>query len=121
MVTDSYRDFVLERLGAVVDDVRHRRMFGGVGIYAGASFFALIDDDVLYFKVGDANRGDFEGAGMRPFAPFGDAARPMQYWEVPGEVLEDDERLRQWAAAAITVAREAAAARSRKTKPKGKS
>jgi TfoX/Sxy family transcriptional regulator of competence genes len=25
-------------------------MFGGLGIYSGELFFALVDDDVLYFK-----------------------------------------------------------------------
>ena len=46
-------------------------MFGGVGIYAKEAFFALVDDDVLYLKVDDSNRGDFEARGMSPFQPFG--------------------------------------------------
>ena len=42
-------------------------MFGGVGIYAGDLFFALIDDDTLYFKVDDSNRSDFEKRDMGLF------------------------------------------------------
>ncbi len=44
-VSPSFRTFVLEQLGRVVAGVRGRAMFGGVGIYAGDLFFALIDDD----------------------------------------------------------------------------
>jgi len=47
-------------------------MFGGVGIYAGQLFFALIADDTLYFKVDDSNRSDFERLAMRPFQPYGE-------------------------------------------------
>jgi DNA transformation protein len=41
-------------------------MFGGVGIYAAELFFALLDDDTLYFKVDDATRPQFESRGMTP-------------------------------------------------------
>jgi DNA transformation protein len=54
---ESDRDFVVEQLGRVVPQIRSRAMFGGFGIYAGADFFALIANDVLYFKVDDSNRG----------------------------------------------------------------
>ena len=42
----------LERLGAVSS----RRMFGAVGLYRDDVFFAIIDDDTLYFKVDDSTR-----------------------------------------------------------------
>jgi TfoX/Sxy family transcriptional regulator of competence genes len=41
-VSGGFRSFVLEQLGRVVRDVRGRSMFGGVGIYSGDLFFALI-------------------------------------------------------------------------------
>jgi TfoX/Sxy family transcriptional regulator of competence genes len=41
-------------------------MFGGVGIYAGNLFFALIADDTVYFKVDAATRPQFEERGMAP-------------------------------------------------------
>jgi DNA transformation protein and related proteins len=43
-VSQSYREFVLEQLGRVMP-VNGKSMFGGVGIYAGALFFALIAED----------------------------------------------------------------------------
>jgi DNA transformation protein len=74
-------------------------------------FFALIAGDTLYLKVDDSNRGDFEAAGMGPFAPFGDEKMVMQYYELPADLLEDADALRPWVFKAIDVAR---AARRRK-------
>jgi len=79
-------------------------MFGGVGIYADKLFFALIDDDTLYFKVDDSNRPDFERLGMKPFQPYGEGGEIMQYYQVPTDLLEDLEALRPWAEKAIAVA-----------------
>jgi DNA transformation protein len=79
-------------------------MFGGVGIYAGELFFALIDEDLVYFKVDDTNRSAFENRGMRPFMPGGEGGEVMQYYQVPEDVLEDVEELRSWMEGAIDVA-----------------
>lgn len=103
-VSQSYRTFVLEQLGRVAP-VTARSMFGGVGIYSDGLFFALVDDDTLYFKVDDSNRADFEAEGMGPFMPFGDTSHVMQYYEVPGELLEDTDRLHLWMEKAVAVAR----------------
>jgi DNA transformation protein len=79
-------------------------MFGGVGIYAAERFFALIANDVLYFKVDDSNRADFEARGMGPFRPFGDDRDKMQYYEVPADLLDDPDALRPWAEKSIACA-----------------
>lgn len=104
-VSDSYRTWVLEQLGRVASGIRGRSMFGGLGIYSGAYFFALVDDDVLYFKVDDVNRPDFEARGMGPFQPFGEGGEVMQYYRVPEDLLDDPDALRPWADKAIEVAR----------------
>lgn len=114
-VTASYRAFVLEQLTRVLPEVRARNMFGGVGIYAGPVFFALIGNDVLYFKVDDTTRAGFEQHGMRPFRPFGEEGEVMQYYEVPPEVLEDADALRAWADAAVGVGRRARQHRAGRT------
>lgn len=101
-VSATYREFVLDQLGSAAP-VSARSMFGGVGIYSGPLFFALMDDDRLYFKVDDSNRADFEAKGMDAFHPFGDE-RAMGYYEVPEEVLEDAEELAHWMAKALRVA-----------------
>ena len=112
-VSSSFRTFVLDQLGRVTPHVRDRSMFGGVGIYTGELFFALIADDVLYFKVDENNRSDFEARGMGPFRPYGEAGEVMQYYQVPDELLDDTEALQRWAEMAIAVARRKAGRRSR--------
>lgn len=104
-VSPTFRAFVLEQLGRVAPGIRARAMFGGVGIYSEDHFFALIDDDLVYFKVDDGNRGDFEARGMGPFQPGGPGGEVMQYYQLPEDLLEDVEALRPWVGRAIEVAR----------------
>ncbi|MEO8295158.1 MAG: TfoX/Sxy family protein [Gemmatimonadota bacterium] len=111
-VSPSFRAFVLEQLERVVPDIRARSMFGGVGLYAGDLFFAVVDDDTIYFKVDDTNRGMFEHHGMEPFQPGGPGGEVMQYYQVPEAVLEDVDELRVWIESAVAVAR------SRKKRPR---
>jgi DNA transformation protein and related proteins len=106
-VSPSFRTFILDQLGRGVQGLRARSMFGGVGIYSGEFFFALIADDTLYFKVDDSNRPDFLARGMGPFQPYGEDGEVMQYYRVPEDLLEDPEVLGQWAQKAIAVARRA--------------
>ncbi|MBP1627249.1 MAG: regulator of competence-specific s [Holophagaceae bacterium] len=109
-VSPSYRDYVLDQLRQVTP-VSSRAMFGGLMIYAEGFPFALIAEDRLYFKVDESNRPDFEALGQGPFLPFGDTSKPMSYFELPEELLEEPEDLAPWVNAAIQVAR-------RKAKPK---
>jgi DNA transformation protein len=96
---------VIEQLSRARNDIRTKSMFGGVGIYAGDLFFALIDDDQVYFKVDDANRPNFEQRGMSPFMPSGAGGEIMQYYQLPEDVLEDPDTLGVWMEGSITVAR----------------
>jgi DNA transformation protein len=83
-------------------------MFGGVGLYAGDLFFALVSGDVLYLKGDDDTRGRREAAGARRFQPFPDRPRSkgtMQYYSVPAAILEDGEALIAWAKEATSIAR----------------
>jgi DNA transformation protein and related proteins len=102
-VTPAYRDFVTDQIGRIVP-ITARVMFGGVGLYSRGLFFGLIDEDRLYLKVDDLSRGDFESIGSQPFQPYGDAARPMQYYELPADVLETPDELRPWIDAALAAA-----------------
>jgi DNA transformation protein len=111
-VKSSFQILVLDQLSRVIPGIRARSMFGGVGLYAGEHFFALIADDTLYFKVDASTRPDFEARGMGPFRPFGDAGGTMQYYQVPEDLLEDPDALRPWVEKAIEIARKKKARRS---------
>jgi DNA transformation protein len=102
-VSASFREFVLDQLSGV-RDLRARAMFGGVGLYAGDAFFGILAADVLYLKVDDTNRAEYEAAGAHPFKPYDDRTGTMSYYDVPVTVLEDAEMLVKWARRSIGVA-----------------
>jgi len=103
-VSPSFRAFAIEQLSLVAPEIRAKNMFGGVGVYSQDRFFALLADDELYLKVDDSNRPDFEALGIGPFRPFGPDGEAMQYYPLPGDLLEDVEVLRGWVDKAIVVA-----------------
>ena len=107
-VSVSFRTYLLEQLGQI-RPVTSRSMFGGLCFFAEGRAFALVAGDVIYFKVDDSNRPDFVAAGMGPFLPFGDADKPMGYYELPAEVLEDTDQLALWMTKAVAVAMQAKA------------
>jgi DNA transformation protein len=106
--SDAFSAFVLDQL-AELEDVVPRSMFGGVGLYCGGVFFGIIARDVLYLKVDDGNRRDYERAGMKPFKPYPDRAGTMQYYAVPVGVLEARLELVEWARKAVGAAARGAA------------
>jgi DNA transformation protein len=114
-VTVSFRDFVLDQL-ADVRDLRARAMFGGVGLYAGDVFFGILAADVLYLKVDDTTRREYQAAGSTPFRPYAGREKTMAYYGVPIAVLEDAIVLGEWAARAVRVARNAGATKRPKTR-----
>ena len=49
-VSATFRTFILDQLCRVAPEIDARSMFGGVGVYSGEVFFALMADDALYLK-----------------------------------------------------------------------
>lgn len=82
-----------------------RSMFGGAGLFRDGVMFGLIAYDTLYFKTGDANRADYEDAGMGSFTYEG-KSKPvsMSYHQVPADLFEDPDELSEWARRAFDVA-----------------
>ena len=101
-VSDTYLAYVLEQLGGV-KAVTHRRMFGGIGLYAREHFFGVIDNNTLFFKVDAASVGDYARAKMKPFQPDPKGKPMMGYYQVPPSVLEDDRQLASWAKRAAEI------------------
>jgi DNA transformation protein len=103
MVSDEFISYVLDQLSGF-GEVTPRKMFGGAGLYHDGLMFALIANDILYFKVDVGNRGDYESAGSEPFRPYPDKNTVMSYYEVPIDVSEDRDELASWAQAAFEAA-----------------
>jgi len=94
--------------------VSAKPMFGGFGLYHEGLFFALIAEDMLYLKVDDENRAEFERAGLAPFVYVTkDGERmAMSYHQAPPEALESPPMMTAWARSGY-----AAALRAKNRKP----
>ena len=103
MKDDSFVEFVLDQLRDV-PLLAARRMFGAHGLYAGETFFAIACDGVLYFRVDDKSRRDYERRGMTPFQPTKKQTL-RSYFQVPADVLDSRTELATWALRAIRAAR----------------
>lgn len=102
---------LLEGLGSL----RPKRMFGAVGLYCNELFFAVLDEETLYFKVDTETEAAFREAGSGPFTFEKDGETvAMSYWRIPETAMDDPEEAVSWARLGI-----AAALRARsKKKPK---
>ena len=102
-------DFIRD-LFAPFGPVTVRRMFSGAGIFADGLMFGLVVRDVIYLKVDDANRSDFEREGSAPFTYTRGkkSGRPSQhalpYWRLPERLYDDADELALWARRAFAAA-----------------
>lgn len=76
-----------------------RSLFGAIALYRHDHVFAMVWHGGLYFKVDDDSRKDYESAGSHAlgYVSKGQEHALKSYWEVPADVVEDRERLQQWA------------------------
>jgi DNA transformation protein len=76
-----------------------RPLFGAVALYRNDRVFAMAWEGALYLKVDEESRGDYEAAGSHAlgYTTEGEDHALKSYWDVPADVLEDDEKLRAWA------------------------
>ena len=103
-VGNGFLEFVLEQLDGL-GELTSRRMFGGAGLYARDVFFAVLDNDTLFFKVDETTVGAYKKARMPPFQPYPDRPETsFGYYQVPARVLEDAGELVVWARRAVDVA-----------------
>lgn len=105
MKKDTFRDYVLEQLDEL-DGLSWRPMFSGTGVYLDGTFFGIISDGAVYFRVNDKTRKQYEDAGARHFQPSEDF-ESKKYFEVPAEVLDNPRELQTWARQAMQAKRTA--------------
>jgi DNA transformation protein len=115
-ISASFLEFAKETF-APFGEIAVRRMFGGAGMYCDDLYFAIADDDVIYFKVDDVTRAQFERAGLEPFQfEMRDGSMAsMSYYNAPEAIFDDEDELKRWTTLALDAAR-----RAKKLKPKPK-
>lgn len=92
--SSQFAEFIVDRLCGI-GGITTNRFFGGTGLSAHATQFAMIMGGSLYFVVDQDTRPTYEKLGSTCFA-YNTQARRVQvrkYFEVPIEIIEDQEAL----------------------------
>ena len=108
----AHRTEFIEYLLELLQDIgstEARSMFGGFGLFYDGLMFALIADDILYFKTDNKNRNQFENRKLKAFCYERKGKQiSLSYHEAPGEVLDDPDEMCAWARNAIDAAKRSA-------------
>jgi DNA transformation protein len=114
MAQPPYVDHCVELLSGS-GAVRVRRMFGGWGLYLDELFVALILNEQLYLKVGEANRKAFAAEGCAPFV-YEAAGKQVSlgFWSAPPEAMDSPALMAPWVRLAQQAALSAAASRAQR-------
>ena len=107
-------------LFAPFGDIRVKKMFGGAGVYCDDLFFAIMDDEAIYFKVDDDTRAEFESRGLEPFVfeMKDGSSGTMSYYNAPDDIYDDEDELKRWTTMALDAASRAAKFKKKPAKRK---
>ncbi len=109
-LSPGFTDYALELLSGF-GGIEAKRMFGGAGLYRDGVMFAILDDDVVFFRVDDRLEADLKAQGSVPWSysmKSDGSTREMGYWRMPETAADDPDE-------AVTIAKRAyAAAQARK-------
>jgi DNA transformation protein len=103
--SNHYVEYLLELL-TPLGNPTSKSFFGGVALVFGATQFAMVMGNELYFVVDDSSRPSYERMGSSCFS-YATKKRRVEvrkYYTVPAEVIEDQDRLVALARESIRVA-----------------
>jgi DNA transformation protein len=101
---NDFVEYIIQDVLRKVPNVTSKYMFGGYCLFAQGKIFAIVDEDVLYFKADETNQKDYEKAGSRQFEyPSKKGPMKMAYWQVPDDVMEDPAIVAMWAQKSISI------------------
>lgn len=92
---NEFKGYVLDQLHRL-NGLECKPMFGGFGLYFNGIFFGVIADGCVFFKTNISTADAYKEKGMLPFSP-NEKQTLKNYYEVPAEILEDEELLAEWA------------------------
>lgn len=104
----SLASYVAEQL-AFLGPISQRSIFGAVGIFIEDRLLGIVAGDLLYLHTGPSNRDEYLSRGCRQFKPYPNAFDlTTDHHQVPEDVVNNAEELRQWAERALQASVEAA-------------
>jgi DNA transformation protein len=103
-VSREFIDWVQELL-APLGRVAPRRMFGGYGLFLDGLMFAIVVDDVVWFKTDAQNRERFVALGEPPFTyQRGGKPAHLHFYRAPDDAFDAPQALMPWARSAFEAA-----------------
>lgn len=100
----AYVQYITDMMQCI-GPVCYKRMFGGFGLFLDDLMFAIVTDDILYFKVDSQSIKEYEKLDLAPFTYLKNG-KPckLNYYQAPEETLDDIEQMRYWANMAFNTA-----------------
>ncbi|WP_277971031.1 TfoX/Sxy family protein [Sphingomonas echinoides] len=89
----------VEETLAPVGNMTKRAMMGGATLYLDGTIFAIVGDDLLWFKADAESDATWDAAGCVRFTYEMGEGRTgsMNYRRAPDDVYDDADALREWA------------------------
>jgi DNA transformation protein len=114
VASNSFAEFLREQL-TPLGRVTLRRMFGKTGVFCDGVMFGMVTDDVLYFRVDDANRAAFKEAAAHPPLNYEKQGRTIDlaFWRAPERLFDEPDEFVSWARTALAAAHRVEAKRKR--------
>lgn len=101
-LNEEFINFVIDQLQGI-GEFESKRMFGGLALLHQGSAFAKIKHDKVWLKVDKINLADFEEQGMNQYTYGKDNSRKLNFYEAPIEIIEDRDKLKEWALKSIKI------------------
>jgi DNA transformation protein len=115
-VSNGFLDQIAELL-ASLGHVTARKMFGGASLYCDGTIFAIVEDDVLYFKGDETSKRRYEDEGLKQFDYEGKTGPvSMPYWRAPERLFDEQDEMLEWAREALSASANGARSKTAKTR-----
>jgi DNA transformation protein and related proteins len=105
MSSSEIDTFLKESIEDAIGPVSFRKMFGGIGVWSGNVFIAMISDGALLIRLAEKEESDVLEAGFVPNDPSSAGKGRKRYYEVPADVIENRDELEPWLRKSIDLAR----------------
>lgn len=104
--TDKDRSFMEFLCGQMdgISGLEAKRMFGAYGLYSDNVFFGIVYQGMLFLKTDEESRKRYIQRGMEALH-VSEKQKMGNYFQVPVDVIEDEELLMDWAAESVRVSK----------------
>lgn len=94
----GYIQYLTDELLREVDGITVRRMFNGHGLYRHGIFIGLVHDGIIFLKVDDVDKDEYERRGSKQFVYTGHTGKDisLSFWEIPADVADDAQEIVPW-------------------------